>query len=90
MTKVSDKKLSMADKMYDMNSKGGKGKSPKYRMIDKNPKFDKAAEFTAQNSKGHSKAEGGMDPQQANKKGSFVAKYNQADKSGSFQAKYNM
>ena len=81
-------KIDMAEKMYRENSKGGKGKSPKYRMTDKNPTFEKGVAFTAQGIQNSNRTSPKYN--QADKKGSFVGKYDQADKSGSFQAKYNM
>jgi hypothetical protein len=84
MNTTDSKKLKMADKMYNQNSKGGVGKSPKDYQ---NGKTDRHfAERDVMNGKGKGK-EIEKSPM-ANKKGSFVDKYEQANEKGSFAVKY--
>lgn len=87
--KVSDKKLSMADRMYKQNSTGGIGVSPKNyqngketKPNSKGQKFEMIGKDT-----GYAK---GQKYSQADKKGSFKDKYNQADPSGSMKGGYKM
>lgn len=71
---TKDKKMNMASRMYDQNSKGGKGESPKYKQTSKSEGKEKMK--TAMNGKGTGKG-GGQGYAQSDAKGSFVAKYNQ-------------
>ena len=85
--KISEKKLSIADKMYKQNSTGGVGKSLKEYMNGKNTKGDLKMKFKM-NGKGSSSSKG-QKFEQANTKGSFNSKYNQANSKGSFKGGYN-
>lgn len=88
--KISDKKLSMADKMYKQNSTGGKGVSPKNYQNGKETKSTARGEKYEMNGKTTGFANGEK-YSEANTKGKFGAdKYNQADPSGSMKGGYNM
>ncbi len=86
--KTTDKKLSMADKMYKQNSTGGVGSSPKNyqngketKSNSRGQKFDMVGKDT-----GYAK---GQRYSQSDKTGKFGAdKYNQADPSGSMKGGY--
>ncbi len=77
---IQSKKMSMADKMYDQNSKGGKGSSPKYKEGSTGQAKGKLAMKYTEGNKKRSGAGGGMEPKEANTKGSFNsgAKYTMA------------
>lgn len=86
MANVKDKKLSMADKMYNQNSKGGIGSSPKNYQNGKEKgelkmKYKQNGEGT-----GNGKGQGYSG---SNKEGSFKGKYNQANPNGSIKGGYN-
>lgn len=87
--KVSDKKLSMADKMYKQNSTGGVGTSPKNYQNGKNTKGDLKMKYKmVGKDTGYAK---GQKYSESNKSGKFGAdKYNQADPSGSMKGGYKM
>lgn len=86
--KIESKKISMAEKMYNQNSKGGVGTSPKNYQNGKEKgvlsmKFKMNGETT-----GRAK---GQNFDQSNKSGKFGSdKYNQANPSGSMKGGYNM
>lgn len=84
--KISDKKLSMADKMYKQNSTGGVGKNPKDYQNGK-AKGDLKMKY-AMNGETSGSAKG-QKPMQANTKGSFNAKYNQSGP-GTMKGGYKM
>ena len=71
---IDKKKMDMATKMYDQNSKGGKGASPKFKMRGESKGHEKMK--TPMASKGTGKG-GGQGYAQSDAKGSFVGKYNQ-------------
>lgn len=88
--KITDKKLSMADKMYKQNSTGGKGVSPKDYQNGKETKSTSGEQSFKMNGESTGSAKG-MKYSQSNKSGSFgTAKYNQADPSGSMKGGYKM
>lgn len=83
---IQSKKEMIAGKMYKQHGTGGEGRlAEKYKQNssgkgDLKMKYKMHGETT-----GHGK---GQEPTQANKKGSFEAKYEMADKSGSFKGGY--
>jgi hypothetical protein len=84
---TQSKKLEMADKMYNQNSKGGKGVSPKDYQNGKETKPNARGEKFDMNGKGTGFNKGEK-YEQANVKGSFKGGYEQADKSGSMKGGY--
>lgn len=87
---IESKKMSMADKMYNQNSKGGVGVSPKNYQNGKETKTNHKGQKFEMNGKDTGYAKGEK-YSQSNKKGSFgSAKYNQADPSGSMKGGYKM
>lgn len=76
---IQTKKMSMADKMYDQNSKGGKGASPKFKTNSTGKAHGKVPMKTPMSNKHRSGRGKGQGPEQANTKGSFNsgAKYKQ-------------
>lgn len=80
----------MADKMYNQNSKGGKGTSPKNYQNGKETKPNSRGQDFSMNGKNTGYARGEK-YSQANKQGKFGAdKYEQADSSGSMKGGYKM
>lgn len=86
---IQTKKLEIADKMYNQNSKGGVGASPKNYQNGKETKANSRGQKFSMNGKDTGSAKGEKYTQ-ANKKGSFNANYEQADKSGSIKGGYKM
>lgn len=85
--KIQDKKLSMADKMYDQNSKGGVGSNPKNYQTGKakgnlSMKYEMAGKDT-----GYAK---GQKYSQSDKKGSFKVDNYQALPNASMKGGYKM
>lgn len=87
---IESKKMAMADRMYNQNSKAGKGTSPKNYQNGKETKTNSKGQKFEMNGKDTGYAKGEK-YSQADKKGSFgSAKYNQSDPSGSITWRYKM